>query len=54
MKKPSKKQIIQTQEKENQTDNRHKFWLIKNENWQPTPKPKVRIKLLPNDLPPAA
>jgi hypothetical protein len=54
MKKTSKKQIVQTPEKDDQTDNRHKFRLIKNENWKPTPKPKVKIKPLPNDLPPAA
>ncbi len=54
MKKASKKPVIQTQEKENQTDNRHKFQLIKNENWQPTPKAKVKVKPLLNDLPPAA
>jgi hypothetical protein len=54
MKKAANKQIDQTQEKESQTDNRQSFRLIKNENWQPPRKPKVRIKPLSRDLPPAA
>ncbi len=54
MKKAVKKQIEQTQEKQSQTDKRRNFRLIKNENWQPPRKPKVRIKPLSGDLPPAA
>ncbi len=31
-----------------------KFKLIKNENWQPPRKPKIRIRINLEDLPPAA
>lgn len=54
MKKAAKKQTNQNQEEENQTVNRQNFRLIKNENWQSPQKPKVRIKPLSRDLPPAA
>ena len=54
MKKAANKQTSKTQEKENQADKRQKFQLIKNQNWQPDRKPKVRIRVFPDDLPPAA
>jgi len=54
MKKVSKKQTDQTQEKESPADQSPQFRLIKNENWQPPRKLKARIKHLPRDLPPAA
>jgi len=54
MKKSGKKQTTLNQDKENCSDNLPKFRLIKNENWQPAPKPKARIKPISGDLPPAA
>jgi hypothetical protein len=54
MEKSKKKQTTLTQEKENQSDNPSKFRLIKNENWHPARKPKVRIKPITDDLPLAA
>jgi hypothetical protein len=54
MKKAANKQNSNTQEKENQADKRQKFQLIKNENWQPPRKPKVRIRAFQDDVLPAA
>jgi ribosomal protein S10 len=54
IKKAAKKQTDQAEGEENLPNNRQHFRLIKNENWQPPRKPKVRMKSLPCDLPPAA
>ncbi len=54
MKKADNKKANQTSEKEALAKNPPKFRLIKNENWQPPRKPKVRIKFVAEDLPPAA
>lgn len=54
MKKVVKNQTNQTEKEKPQTDKRQNFRLIKNENWQSPRKPKVRIKPLFRDLPPAA
>jgi hypothetical protein len=54
MKESSKKKENQAVAKANQKDRLSNLRLIKNENWQPERKPKVRIKPLPDDTLPAA
>jgi hypothetical protein len=54
MKKAAKLPSNETPENNKQIENRQKFRLIKNENWQPTSKPKQKIKLIIDELPPAA